>query len=179
MWRPLRCWEEGEGSALRYGSVLPNSTPTPSPSTQPQTGQFGTLIRGLFTPRHCLLPRGVDTRSAPQAHPCPSHGPGQRHGARQQPADHTRAGHCLRAPGPRPLPPSVQARGPWPAVDRAEKKVGGWSGAGLKSRTPLTHPAPQWVLHQGKGCGHAPQVAGPPCRWSPCRLSEPLFQQAE
>ena len=169
--------------AMCYPIPLPPPAPRPP---QPCSGQFGTLILGLFTPRHGLLPRGVDTRSAPQAHPCPSRGPGQRHGAGQQPADHTRAGHCLRAPGPRPLPPSVQARGLWPAVDRAEEKVGGWSGAGLNPEHSPPHPPtpphptpPQGALHWGKGCGHRWQVAGLTGPDGLPALSEPLFQQAE
>lgn len=79
----------------------------------------GTSPRAVCS-KCCLLEAGVDTRLVLSLSP----GPGQRHGARPQPTDHTCAGHCLRAPSPGPLPLSVEARGPQPAVDRTEEEVG-------------------------------------------------------
>lgn len=125
---PTAVWLEGgaggEGSGAEAQGLVAggveavytgSAIPAPSRWTQ---GHLGTL-----SPR-AVYSKALDARLAPHAHPCPSRGLGQRHGARQQPADHTRAGHCLGAPSPGPLPPSVQARRPWPAVDRADEKVG-------------------------------------------------------
>lgn len=125
---PTAVWLEGgaggegsgaEAQGLVAGGVeaVYTGSAIPAPSHWAQ-GHLGTL-----SPR-AVYSKALDARLAPHAHPCPSRGLGQRHGAHQQPADHTRAGHCLRAPSPGPLPPSVQARRPWPAVDRADEKVG-------------------------------------------------------
>ena len=128
----------------------------------------------------CLLQgaasyQGMWTQEGPLGtHPCPSGGPEQRHGARQQATDHTCAGHCLRAASPGPVPLSVQAPRRWPAVDRAEEKVVRWSGARLESRTPPTQPL-QGALHWASRWQGRADLAG----WSPCRLWEPLFQQIE
>lgn len=145
MWRPLQCWGEGAagGGGGQVSDLHGSVSPQPARAARQVHPQLLTQGPGAvwdFVPRGCLHrlrclippPAGVDTRQLP----CPSRGPGQRYGAGQQPADHPRTGHCLRASGRGPLPPSVQARRPWPAVDRAEEKVGRRSGAGFESRSP-------------------------------------------
>lgn len=66
------------------------------------------------------------------------------HGYGEQPTEHSRARHCLRAPCPRPLPQFVSPGGPWPAVDGAEDEVGGRFWTGIRECL-LQQLCPSWV----------------------------------
>lgn len=90
----------------------------------------------------------------------------QWHGAQKQSTDHTCPGYHLGAPGPGPLPrtfPTNAARGPQPAVDSAEGKVGG-TGAGRETKafSPFPQQFPFCLPRNTEGCCPLfPQVQEP------------------